>query len=175
MKYVGLLKGVNVGGNNKVNMETLRAVCENIGFTNVKTYINSGNIIFDSSESTNDNLAKKISDAIEREFSLNIRVVVRSMDEINSIIAKNPFAGKFEEEKNMHILFLNEPVPAEKAELLISQNTESEQYAVIDYEIYCLLNEGFLSSLLGKNYIDKKLKIPSTARNWRTVNKIAGM
>lgn len=172
MKYIAFLRGINVGGKNKVKMETLREICGAIGFENVKTYINSGNIIFETSKSNDKKLAETISEAIEKEFGLQIKTIVRSVAEIEEIARNNPFEGQFENDKNLHVFFLDEEMPSEKAELLLSNNNENEQYFVRGKEIFCLLKVSVLDSLMGKDYIAKKLKVSSTARNWRTVNKV---
>ncbi|MDQ3750797.1 MAG: DUF1697 domain-containing protein [Acidobacteriota bacterium] len=173
MKYVAFLRGINVGGKNKVKMETLREVFAALGFANVKTYINSGNVIFETSETDDNALAAEIEQAIQAEFSLNIKVMVRTISEIKGIIKNNPFDGQFTNDKDLHVLFLDEELPKDKRQLLLSNNNENEQFAVRNREIFCLLRVGVLDSLLGKDYIGKKLKTPATARNWRTVNKIA--
>ncbi len=175
MKYVALLRGINVGGKNKVNMETLREICGDLGFENVKTYINSGNVVFDTRKSNNKTLAAKLAKAIEKEFSISISVMVRSMTEIKAIIEKNPFIGEFENDKDVHVIFLEEEMPDEKIKQLLSNNNENERYAVIGSEIFSHLRIGVLDSILGKDYIGKKLKVAATARNWRTVNKLASM
>ncbi len=172
MKYVAFLRGINVGGKNKVKMETLREVCAALGFENVKTYINSGNVIFETEQTDDKKLAAKLEKAIEKEFALNIKVMVRSIAEIEEIVKNNPFDGQFENAKDLHVFFLDEELPTEKRELLLSNNTENEQYFVQNREIYCLLRVSVLDSLMGKDYIGKKLKVSATARNWRTVNKI---
>ncbi|HVE60043.1 MAG TPA: DUF1697 domain-containing protein [Pyrinomonadaceae bacterium] len=172
MKYVAFLRGINVGGKNKVKMETLREVCASIGFENVKTYINSGNVIFETAKNNNRKLAEKLEKAIEKEFALKIKVMVRSIAEIEEIVKNNPFDGQFENDKDLHVFFLDEELPAEKREQLLSNNNENEQYSVQNREIFCLLRISVLDSLMGKDYIGKKLKVSATARNWRTVNKI---
>jgi len=172
MKYVAFLRGINVGGKNKIKMETLREVCAALGFENAKTYINSGNVIFETVKKDDCKLAGEIEKAIESEFSLKIKVMARTIDEIRDIIKNNPFAGQFENEKDLHVFFLDEELPPEKRELLLANNNENEQYAVRNREIYCLLRVSVLDSLMGKDYIGKKLKVSATARNWRTVNKI---
>ena len=176
MKYVAFLRGINVGGKNKIKMETLREVFSNaLGFQNVKTYINSGNVLFEASKTDDKKLAAKIEQAIEKEFALNIKVIVRTIDEIKKIVENNPFDGQFENDKDLHVFFLNEELPDEKRELLLSNNNENEMYAARDREIFCLLRISVLDSLMGKDYIGKKLKVSATARNWRTVNKILEM
>ncbi|HEY0427362.1 MAG TPA: DUF1697 domain-containing protein [Pyrinomonadaceae bacterium] len=174
MKYAAFLRGINVGGKNKIKMEILREIFSGaLGFSGVKTYINSGNVVFETAQKDDKKLAVAIEKAIEQEFSLNIRVMVRSIDEIAEIIKNNPFAGQFENEKDLHVFFLEEELPTEKRDLLLSNNSDKEQFAVINREIYCLLRVGVLDSLMGKDYIGKKLKVSATARNWRTVSKIA--
>ncbi len=119
MKYVGLLRGINVGGKNKVKMETLRELCSSIGFENVKTYINSGNIIFETRKTDDKKLAAKIEKAIEKEFSLGIKTIVRTISEIENIVKNNPFEGQFERDKDLHVFFLDEEMPDEKREMLL--------------------------------------------------------
>ncbi len=172
MKYVALLRGINVGGKNKVKMETLREICASIGFENVKTYINSGNVIFETRKTDDLKLAEKIEKAIEKEFGLQIKVMVRRIEEIENIVKNNPFDGQFENDKDLHVFFLDEEIPNEKRELLLSNNNENDMFAVRGREIFCLLRVSVLDSLIGKDYIAKKLKVSATARNWRTVNKI---
>lgn len=174
MKYAAFLRGINVGGKNKIKMEILREIFERaLGFQNVKTYINSGNVLFETTETGDKKLAAKIETAIEKQFALKIKVMTRTIDEIKKIVENNPFAGQFENDKDLHVFFLEEEVPAEKRELLLSNNNENEMYAAQNREIFCLLQRAsVLDSLMGKDYIGKKLKVSATARNWRTVNKI---
>ncbi len=172
MKYAAFLRGINVGGKNKIKMETLREILSAEGFENVKTYINSGNIIFETSKSDDKKLAEQIEKAIEKEFGLNIKTMVRSTDEIKNIVENNPFDGQFENDKDLHVFFLDEQMSNEKRDLLLSNNNENEKYFVRDREIFCLLKISVLDSLMGKDYIGKKLKVSATARNWRTVNKV---
>ncbi|MCU1290524.1 MAG: hypothetical protein JWN60_2753 [Acidobacteria bacterium] len=172
MKHVAFLRGINVGGRNKIKMEALRRICAALGFENVKTYINSGNVIFETKKADDVKVAAKIESAIEKEFALKIKVIVRTISEIEEIIADNPFDGQFENEKDLHVFFLDENLPEEKRELLLSNNNKNEMYAVRNREIFCHLRVGVSDSLMGKDYIGKKLKVSATARNWRTVNKI---
>ncbi len=172
MKYAAFLRGINVGGKNKIKMETLRETCAALEFQNVKTYINSGNLIFETVETDDEKLAAQIETAIETEFALKIKVIVRTIDEIKEIVENNPFAGQYDNDKDLHVFFLEEELPADKRALLLSNNTENERFAVQNREIYCHLRGSVLDSLMGKDYIGKKLKVAATARNWRTVNKV---
>jgi uncharacterized protein (DUF1697 family) len=171
-RYVAFLRGINVGGKNKIKMETLREMCAALEYKNVKTYINSGNVVFETNERNDSALADEIERVIQSEFLLNIKVMVRTVNEIEDIIENNPFAGQFENDKDLHVFFLDEKLPEEKRELLLSNNSENEQFAVRNREIFCLLRVSVLDSLMGRDYIGKKLKVFATARNWRTVNKL---
>lgn len=173
MKYVAFLRGINVGGKNKIKMETLREACAALGFENVRTYINSGNVIFETADGDEEEISARIEAAIEQEFALKIRVITRAIAEIKRLIENNPFDGAFENDKDLHVFFLNETLPDEKRELLLSNNNENEQFAVRGREIFCHLRAGVSDSLMSRDYIGKKLKVSATARNWRTVNKIA--
>ena len=172
MKYVAFLRGINVIGKNMIKMESLREMFGTLGFKNVKSYINSGNLVFETVKTNDLNLAAKIEKAIEKEFSLNIAVMVRPMSVIEEIVKNNPFAGQFENDKDVHVLFLNGELSKEQSELLLSNNNENEKFAVREREIFHLSKIGFIDSLLGKDFVGKKLKVSATARNWRTIGKI---
>lgn len=171
MKYVAFLRGINVGGKTIIKMVDLREVFSALGFENVKTYIQSGNVVFETTRTDDQKLAAKIEAAVEKEF-FKTSVMIRSMEEIKDAVENNPFAGEAFEDKLFHLIFLSEKLSDEKAAMLLSNNCDGERFAVRNREIYCLLRGGFSNSLLGKKYIDNKLKTPATARNWRTMKKI---
>lgn len=171
MKYVAFLRGINVGGKTIIKMEELRKVFSSLGFENVKSYIQSGNIVFETDETDEAKLTEKIANAVEANF-FKTPVMIRSIDEIKDAIANNPFADEEFEDKLFHLVFLAEKLSDEKAEMLLSNNKDTEKFAVRNREVYCLLRDGVADSLLGKKYIDNKLKVAATARNWRTINKI---
>lgn len=175
MRFIALLRGVNVGGNTKVNMAELRASCERLGYTNVRTYINSGNIVLDSADADAGKIASQIHNAIRDDFGLDVSVMVRSMEELQQVIANNPFDGRFESHKDMHVFFLADELPDDKLELLLTQHSDDQLIAVNGRTVYCLLRISVVDSTLGKGFLDRKLKVPATARNWRTVKTLAEM
>ena len=172
MRYIALLRGINVGGNNMIKMETLRGTFAGLGFENVKSYINSGNLAFDTRDNDDTKLAKVIRDAIQNDFRLDISVMVRSIAEIEELIAGYPFEGQFENDKDLHLFFFNEELSDDQKSLCLTQATDNEQFAFSGRHIYCLLKISILDSAVGKGFIDKKLKVATTARNWRTVQKL---
>lgn len=172
MKYVALLRGINVGGKNMIKMETLRATFASLGFENVKSYINSGNLIFETTKTDDGKLAKKIHDAIEKDFGFDISVMVRPMAEIKEVVASDPFAGQFESHKDVHVFFLNEKLTDAQEAFLLEQGNDNELFAIVGRHVICLLKIHITDSAVGKGFIDKKLKVAATGRNWRTVNKL---
>ena len=173
MRYVALLRGINVGGNNMIKMETLRATFESLGFENVNSYINSGNLAFDTSKTDDSKLAKKIHDAILKDFGFDISVMVRSITEIKEIIANNTYIGQFDNDKDVHVFFLGSEPTAEQKTQLQEKTNENEYITITGRTIYYMLRISILDSALGKGFLDRKLKIVNTARNWRTVQKLA--
>lgn len=169
-----------------IKMEELRAMFEALRFGNVKSYINSGNLAFDTDHrissptvkegsSIESELTKQIESAILETFAKPIPVMVREQQHIQTVFDSNPFAGQFESHKEMHVLFMKEEMPAEKQHELLEKQTRDERFAIIGREIYCHLKLGVADSLLGKGFIEKKLKVSITARNWRTVEKLASL
>lgn len=177
MRYIALLRGINVGGNTMIKMAELKTSFESLGFKNVVTYVNSGNLAFDAGKSAahESKLVEKIEKVIEKDFGKQVPVMVRDQNEISMIIAANPFEGEFESHKEMHVLFLKEVMPADKRKQLLDAAPEKERFVVKGREVYCHLPLGVADSLLGKSFIEKKLKLAVTGRNWRTVEKLASL
>lgn len=175
MRNIALLRGINVSGKNMIKMAELKNTFEALGFENVTTYINSGNIAFDSKAVSESKLIETIEKAIEKDFGFMPQTMVRQRSDISRIIAANPFDGQFESHKEMHVLFMKHEMADDVQDQLLAAQTEDERFAVIGREIYCHLKLGVADSLLGKGFIEKKLKTATTGRNWRTVNKLVSL
>jgi uncharacterized protein (DUF1697 family) len=173
MRYIALLRGINVGGNTMIKMADLKSCFEGLGFKNVVSYINSGNLAFDATKATEEKICTKIEKAVEKEFGKAIPVMIREQSSINKVLENNPFHGAYETHKQMHVLFMKEEMPKDKSAQLKAASTEQEQFEVIDREIYALLKGGMAESLMGRGLIEKQFKVSVTARNWRTVEKLA--
>lgn len=156
-----------------IKMSDLSTMFELLGFEAVKTYINSGNIAFDTRKADEKKLVAKLEKAIADTFGKSVAVMVREQKSIESVLANNPFEGEYESHKEMHVLFLSEEMPKDEEQQLIEAAPDGERYKAIGREIYCHLPKGVVDSLLGKSFLDKKLKLAVTGRNWRTVQKLA--
>ncbi len=176
MRYVALLRGINVGGNTMIKMEVLRTMFEALGFEHVTSYINSGNLAFDLATAIPDQaLIANIESAIGKDLGKQVSVVIRSQGDFADIVASNPFAGEFDSPKEMHVLFLREPISSVAEGQLLAAATEGQRFAIRGREIYCHLKLGVANSLLGKGFIEKRLKVLMTARNWRTVLRLVDL
>jgi uncharacterized protein (DUF1697 family) len=173
MRYIALLRGVNLGGSTMVKMADLKAEFEGLGFENVRTYINSGNVAFDSSRASEKGLIKDIEKAVEIKFGRHFDVMVRRQGAIREIVANNPLAGEFDDHKQMHVLFLKSELPLEKHFQLSETDFGNEIVICLGREIYVLMPGGVADSVFSKKAVlDRSPRVPYTARNWRTVAKL---
>ena len=164
--YVALLRGVNVGGKNKVSMRALRELVESMGHRDVNTYIQSGNVVFTTAKAIT---AQSLERAIHRELGLDITVVLRTRAELQRAIRANPFAKA--DLSTVHIGFMAaRPKPAVVAGL-DTDRFAPDSFAVKGTELYLHLPNGIGRSKLPP-YLDRQLKIPTTVRNWNTVLKL---
>ena len=175
MRYVALLRGINIGGNTMIKMSDLKTSFEELGFKNVVTYINSGNVAFDTAKTSDKTLAAKIDKTVEKLIDKNVQVMVRDQKSITEVLENNPFKGQYETHKQMHVLFLQDEVPDAKRDEALTLQTDHERIAIRGREIYALLLGGIAESLIGRGLLERKLKMPMTARNWRTVEKLADL
>ena len=168
---VALLRGINVGGNNKVPMRELAALFADLGATRVKTYIQSGNVVFKAPPSNGHPLAPLLSAAIAERFGCRVPVVLRTAEEMHAILQSNPFAS--EDPKHLHAMFLSEePVPAAVA-ALDPHRSSPDRFVVRGREIFLFCPNGLGQTKLTNDWFDRRLGVVSTARNWRTMTTLS--
>ena len=170
--HVAFLRGINVGGKNKLAMSELVTFFEDAGCTDVKSYIQSGNVVFRASSS----LAKSIPDlvvrAIGKRIGRDIPVVVRTAGELQKVVAGNPFLPSSDELKNLHVGFLADRPSASRIRGLDPDRSPPDEFAVHGRELYLHCPNGVARSKLTNSYFDSKLATISTMRNWNTVLKV---
>jgi uncharacterized protein (DUF1697 family) len=173
-RYISILRGINVGGNRKILMKDLKSLIESLGFLNVETYIQSGNVIFESDQKcSNAKLEEKIQQAIAESFGFDIPVFVRSAEEWTESIANNPFW----KEKNgdidrLHLTCLKEVPSPELLEKIKLFQYLPDRYEVIGKDVFIFCAAGYGSSKLTNPFFESKLKTSATTRNWKTVMKL---
>lgn len=173
-KYVVFLRGINVGGKNIIKMEVLRSFFSSLGFQNVKTYIQSGNIFFDSASTNIDLLTKKIESGLLKEFGSEIKVMIRTEDDMQKIIKLNPFKGiRTDETTKLYVCFLDR-LPKTKPKLPLISKKEALEIFKIEKKDAFIISGRLKGGRYGfpTIFIEKELGVFSTARNWNTVCKM---
>jgi uncharacterized protein (DUF1697 family) len=175
--YIAILRGINVSGQKMIKMSELKKVFEELSFTNVKTYIQSGNIIFDAEMQNDQVLQQLIYDAVLKTFSFTVPIIILENKELKVIQEQNPFlSSRSEEITKLHVTFLD-TIPKKE---LIGQLKEKAQFLsgewIIDGKtIYLFCPDGYGKTKLSNNFFENKLKVTATTRNWKTVNELVSM
>jgi uncharacterized protein (DUF1697 family) len=175
-RFVALLRGVNVGGSRKVGMAALRAALERADFTDARTYLQSGNVVFAAENGSATDHALAIAACIEQEFGFPVDTLVLSCDQLAHISTSNPFlaADPTTDERWLYAAFLFEPMTAETFGAQALPADAGERALLGDGAIYLLLPHGVGRSKLAA-VVSRVLDTPMTARNWRTVTALAAM
>jgi len=173
---VSMLRGVNVGGHNKIKMDALRALCESLGLRDSQTYVQSGNVVFGTNERNLAKVSKQIADGIEREFGFRTEVIVRSTAEMRDVVARNPFAKRrgIEPGKLLVLFFSGQP-GLDARERIQSIKADREELHLDGRELYIYFQDGQGRSKVSTAAIERMLKIPGTGRNWNSVTKLLEM
>ena len=172
--YIALFRGINVGGNNILPMKELAVVLENLGAANVKTYIQSGNAVFQHESENVSGLSSRISAAIKESHGFEPRVWLLDLVEMEKAMTSNPFPAAESEPKTLHLYFLASAPQNPDLKMLDSLKKADEQFKLIDNVFYLHAPDGIGRSKLAER-AEKALGVAATARNWRTVSKIMAM
>lgn len=174
-KKVAILRGINVGGKRKILMQDLKELFRQLGFNNIQTYIQSGNVIFDSSETTdNFKKANEIEDAIFNRFGFQVPVIILDAKELQDAISENPFiTDKTIEINSLHLTFLKELPDDEKLKNITALNFSPDFFEIRNKNVFVYCAGKYHASKLTNNFFESKLKIPATTRNWKTVLKLS--
>lgn len=174
--YVSLLRGINVGGHKKIKMDQLRDSFEALGFERVKTYIQSGNIVFAAANLSPAVLAKKIEEQILSDFGFPVPLVLRTAEELKATVENNPFLKERDVDlEKLHVMFLSDVLASSAIKKLAELTTAPDQARCLDRHIYFSFPNGVSQSVLFKSPIDRILAVVNTTRNWKTVNSIHQM
>jgi len=171
--YISMLRGINVGGHKKIKMDTLKQLYVELGYTNVQTYIQSGNVIFQTQDIDAVNLAKSIAKKILEVSGLEVPVLVLKLDEMKRIIKNSPFL--FDSSKNptsFYVTFLSETPDTISLKKIKSTDFGTDHFELLDKAIYVYCPTGYGTTKLTNTFFENKLKVTATSRNWKTVNEL---
>ena len=172
-KYIALLKGINVGGHKKVPMAELRALLSKVGLSNVQTYIQTGNVFFETKESSSSNIEKTIRQAIHSHFGFEVLVMVKTRHDLQRIFNDYPFTN---EKKEASYFMMLHNVPSEEMIVEASKKVyEFDQYVIKNDCIYLFCDKGMGKSKFNTNFFENKLNTFATARNYKTMLKLLSL
>ncbi len=173
-RYVALLRGVNVGGKNKLPMADLRDIFTAAGYAAVQTYIQSGNVVFEAAPDLAERMPEIVTGAVRRRFGYETAVVVRSREELRQVVASNPFDTSGDP-RLLHVAFLENAPGAEAVSRLDPERSPPDAFAVRGRNVYLHYPNGVARSKLTNEYLAAQLQSVSTMRNWRTVLTLLDM
>ncbi len=165
-----MLRGINVGGQKKINMEDLKKIYESIELKFVKTYIQSGNVIFQYSNTNTTKLADKIESKIKQYFKFDVSVLIRTKSEFHTVIKNNPFCNK--DPSKTHVTFLTDTPTDIPKDDINKLKDKSEEFFIHGKQVYLLFPNGYGKSKLNNMFFERKLKVTATTRNWKTVSAL---
>ena len=167
-RYVALLRGINVGGKNKLPMVELREIFTAAGCPAVQTYIQSGNVVFEAAPSLAERVPDTVTRAISQRFGYETAVVVRSSEELRQVVASNPFDTSGDP-RFLQVAFLEDTPDAEAVSRLDPERSPPDAFVVRGRNVHLHYPNGVARSKLTNEYLSRQLQTASTMRNWRTV------
>ena len=172
MIYIALLRGINVGGHKKIKMEALRNSLESLHFKNLKTYIQSGNIIFQYKNVNVKKIAANISKIIKEDFDFDVLVIVKTKAELEAVFLNNPYE-KDNEIESLYVTFLSENPKVELKDKL--GDFGDDKYCIKNDIIYLCYATKASDTKLSNNIIETRLKVVATTRNWKTIQNVLNL
>lgn len=172
MRYVALLRAVNLAGHRRVSMADLRDLLSSLGYGDVSTYLQSGNALFSSPRDDPETVEKDIERAIENAFGIQVPALIRRSVELASVVAGNPFPHALARPALLHVCFLSAPVDPAELATLDARQFEPDEYRPGDRAIYLWYPNGSQQSKLSNVFWERRLGVIATSRNWNTVTKL---
>ena len=174
--YIAILRGINVSGHKLIKMEALRKLFDEIGFKNTKTYIQSGNVVFQGKQVKVQDLEKKIASSILKEFSFEVPVLVKEADELDIVLKNNPFINKRKEDiTKLHVTFLSAEPEKANIDKIKEGNYAADEFIVTGKTVYLFCPNGYGNTKLSNTFFENKFKVTATTRNWKTINELFTM
>lgn len=170
---ISMLRGINVSGHKTISMAELKRLYESLGFVNVQTYVQSGNVVFESAKSDQAGLAALIEAQIERSYKYAVPVFIREVRDFQRLLGNNPFLkGRKEDPSKLQVTFLYRAPAKSVVSSLQAPLSGADEFVIKGQEIFLFCPEGYGRTKLSNNFFEKKLNVPATTRNWNTVNAL---
>lgn len=170
--YIAFLRGINVGGKNRLKMDDLSAVFSRNECSDVKTYIQSGNVVFTCNTANIDRLDELVSKELLERFSINSPIVILNTDELSDILNNNPFVIDNTPESELHVTIFSSDISTEIPTDIKSKMSANENVKIGNRAVYLHLPNGYSSTKLTNAYLEKVTKSIATTRNWKTMKAL---
>lgn len=172
-RKIAILRGINVGGKRKILMTDLKSMFESMNFSNVRTYIQSGNVIFDTNETwDNSELSQKIKEGITKQFGFDVPVILRSSKDLHEAISSNPFYNDDTHVNHLHLTFLSENPTHDNRKQAELYDYQPYRFEIVNSNVFIYCEGKYHESKLTNAFFESKLKVRATTRNWKTVLKL---
>lgn len=172
---ISILRGINVSGHKLIKMNLLKEMFERMGFENVKTYIQSGNFVFNCKPTDTAMLGKRIADEILSHFGFEVPVIVLEKDELKQVSAQNMFIERGEDITKLHVTFLSAEPQTGLLDDIDNKDYLPDAYYLRGKAVYLFCPDGYGNTKLSNNFFEKKLKVHATTRNWKTILELVKM
>lgn len=174
--FISMLRGINVSGQKQIHMVDLRAAYEAIGLEKVRSYVQSGNILFSSTESDPARLGAQIQEQIERSFGFTTPVIIREAAEFQKVLTNNPFLNAHQADPaSLHVTFLSAGPSESALGAIKNPSKDGDEFVLAGGEVYVYCPNGYGRTKLNNTFFEKKLGVSATTRNWKTVNALYQM
>ena len=166
---ISILRGINISGHRMIKMDALKALYTELGFSHIETYIQSGNVVFRHKSNDLKELEKIIENSIRQKFGFEVPVIIKEMEELRQVIASNPFLeDETKEISKIYVTFLSSVPDMERFNKIGAGQNFEEEYKLFGDAIYIYCPNGYGNTKLSTNFLESKLKLPATSRNWKT-------
>lgn len=172
--WAALLRGINLGGRNKVRMGDLRDLAGDLGLANPETYLRSGNLVVDS-DLPEAVLTSTLKDGIQESFGLDVPVICRTAEQLGQVTSTHPFSNLGLDDRMLHVAFLDREPDEKVGHLIDPRDFTPDRLQADGREIYLAYPNGSGRSKLNQGLLERRLGVSVTARNWRTVTNVAEM
>jgi uncharacterized protein (DUF1697 family) len=170
-RYAALLRGINVGGRTRVAMADLRALFADLGYDDARTYLQSGNVVF-TGPARAGGLAGRIEHGLETQLGVGVPVLLRTADELATVVEANPFVRRKAPSQALHVTFLASAASRARVEALEPPQGSTDEMAISGREVYVLCRNGYGRTKLTNAWLEKQLATVATTRNWKTVGML---
>lgn len=174
--FITILRGINVGGNRIVKMQDLKLMLENMGFHRIQTYIQSGNVVFDAECADNEEISHKIQTEILNTFGFEVPVITFNINELEMMLNQNPFLNHSEFSiEFFHVTFLSNASNTKLSSFFEPNDPILNTFFQMGKCVYLYCPNGYSKTVLSNTFIERKLKVNATTRNWKTMNHLYQM